>query len=167
MPFDEEDPKEYVPKTGVKQVSGQKSMFDGRPRPPTQQEFEQKVHTAHEKQQGYNKRAGELYIRFAKTMADKTLPQNRNILNNETERELLTDIIGLAKDIRDDANEEAELGPITCIILLLRTCLSQRDRINELEYSFIQLQKKLDTSVLSDFITKEIAKALDKKKDSE
>lgn len=43
MPFDEDDPKEYVPKVGVKQVQGQKSMFDGKPKKPTQQEFQQQV----------------------------------------------------------------------------------------------------------------------------
>ena len=43
----------------------------------------------------------------------------------------------------------------------MKTCFSQRDRMNELEYS---LQKKLDTAGITELINKEIAKALDAKK---
>ena len=167
MPFDEDDPKEYVPKVGVKQVQGQKSMFDGKPKKPTQQEFQQQVQQTQEKMSGYKKRAADLFVQFSRAMSDKTLSQNRNVFNNESEKELLQNMIQLAIDVNNDPNEQEGMGSLTWITLLFKTCLSQRDRMNELEYALGSLQKKLDSSVITDYINKEISKALDKKKDSE
>jgi hypothetical protein len=167
MPFDDEEQKEFTPKIGVKQVQGQKSMFEGKPRAPTQQEFTQQVQTSQEKLSGHKKRAAELFIQFNRTMSDKTLPLNRNILNAETEKEMLQNMIQLAIDINDDPNELEGMGSLTWITLLFKTCLSQRDRMNELEYMVSMLQKKTDNTALIEIINKEIAKALDKKKDSE
>lgn len=167
MPFDEDDPKEFVPKVGLKQVQGQKSMFDGKSKKPTQQEFQQQVQQTQEKMSGYKKRAADLFVQFSRAMSDKTLAQNRNVFNNESEKELLQNMIQLAIDVNNDPNEQEGMGSLTWITLLFKTCLSQRDRMNELEYALGLLQKKLDSSVISDYINKEIAKALDKKKDSE
>jgi hypothetical protein len=67
----------------------------------------------------------------------------------------------LAMDINNDPNEENEgMGGLTLITCLFKTCLAQRDRLNELEYSFHSLTKKLDANVLSDFIAKEVAKVV-------
>ncbi len=167
MPFDEDDPKEYVPKVGMKQVQGQKSMFDGKPKKPTQQEFQQQVQQTQEKMSGYKKRAADLFVQFSRAMSDKTLAQNRNVFNNESEKELLQNMIQLAIDVNNDPNEQEGMGSLTWITLLFKTCLSQRDRMNEMEYALGLLQKKLDSSALTDYINKEIAKALDKKKDGE
>ncbi len=167
MSFDEDDPKEYVPKVGMKQVQGQKSMFDGKPKKPTQQEFQQQVQQTQEKMSGYKKRAADLFVQFSRAMSDKTLAQNRNVFNNESEKELLQNMIQLAIDVNNDPNEQEGMGSLTWITLLFKTCLSQRDRMNEMEYALGLLQKKLDSSALTDYINKEIAKALDKKKDGE
>jgi hypothetical protein len=164
MPFDEEKPKDVVQKTGLKPMAGQKSMFDGKPRPPTQQEFQQKVQAEQEQSSGYNKRAAELFIQFSKTMADKTLSKNRNMFNAETEKEMLQNMIRLATDLNNDPNEEEQMGSLTLVICLLKTCLAQRDRINEIEYALLQMQNKLNTSIFTDYINKEIAKVLDNKK---
>lgn len=164
MPFDEENPKEFVPKVGLKKVSGQQSMFDGKPKPPTQEEFRQQVQSVQDTKTGYNKRAAELFMKFSKTMSDKTLPQNRNIFNNEAERELQLDMVNLAKDINADQNEPEGEGSLTIIICLIKACLAQRDRLNELEYA---LQKKIDAPGITDLIKKEIAAALDAKKSND
>jgi hypothetical protein len=168
MPFDEspKDPKDLKQRVGLKQVSGQKSMFDGIPRPPTQQEFQQKVQDVGDKMAGYKKRAAELFVQFTKAIGDKTLPQNRNMFNIETEKEMLQGMIQLAIEINNDPNEQEGMGSLTWITCLFKTCLAQRDRINELEYSLHVLQKKLESSALTDYINKEIAKALDKKTNS-
>lgn len=166
MPFDEDEPKEFKPKIGLKK-QGAKSMFEGKPRPPTQQEFEQQVQQTQDRLSGYNKRAADLFLQFNKAMSDKTLPQNRNSLNNEIEKELLQNMVQLATEINNDPAEKEGMGSLTWIILLFKTCFSQRDRLNEMEYTLSSLQKKLDSSMLSDYINKEIAKALDKKKDGE
>lgn len=159
-------PDEFKPKVSVKQA-GQKSMFDNRPRPPTQQEFQQKVQQVQDTLSGYKKRVAELFVQFQRAMNDKTLPQNRNIFNIETERELLQNMIQLSVEINNDPNEREGEGSLTWIVLLLKMCLSQRDRINELEYNLSSLKSRIDSPMLSDYINKEISKALDKKKGSE
>lgn len=159
-------PDEYTPKTTMKNV-GPKSMFDNQRRTPTQQEFQQKVQDSQETLAGYKRRAAELFVAFQRAMNDKTLAQNRNIFNLETEKEMLQRILQLATEINGDPNEQEGMGSVTVITLLLKTCMSQRDRMNELEFALSQLQKKTSPEALTDFVSKEIAKALDKKKDSE
>ena len=167
MPFDEDEEKEYIPKIGVKQVQGQKSMFDNKPRQPNQQDFQQKVQNTQDRLSGHKKSVADLFLKFQKVVSDKTLAQNRNILNNETERELLKDMMRLAEEINNDQSEMNDMGSLTWVALLLKTCLYQRDRINELEYDISLLKKRMESSVLTDFIIKEVNKILDKKKDSE
>jgi hypothetical protein len=161
MPFDD---KEYTPKAGIKPIVGQKSMFEGKPRPPTQQEFDQQVRQAEDKKQGYNRQAAELFVQFNKVIADKTLPQNRNVFNNETENELLKNMLRFASAANNDTNELEGEGSLALITILLKACLAHRDRINELEYALSVLQKKEGPGSLADLISKEIAKALDTKK---
>jgi len=168
MSFQDKDPKDYAPKIGLqKQVGGQKSMFDNKPKPPTPQEFQKKVEEVQEKASGYKKRAAELFIQFNKTVMDKTLPQNRNVFNIESEKEMLQNMVQLAMEINNDPNEEDGMGSLTWITCLFKTVLSQRDRINELEYTLSNLQKKMDPSILADYINKQIILALDSKKSGE
>jgi hypothetical protein len=76
-------------------------------------------------------------------------------------------MLQLAIEINTDPNEQEGMGSLTWITLLFKTCLAQRDRLNEMEFTLVTLQNKFDSSALTDFINKEITKALDKKKDSE
>ena len=165
-PVPMQGPQEWTPKSSVKK-QGTASMFDNQRKPPSQQEFQQKVQQSQETLAGYKKRAAELFVLFQRAMSDKTLAQNRNIFNMETEKEMLQNMLQLATEINNDPNEQEGMGSLTLITLLLKTCLAQRDKVNELEFAVSQLSKKLDGPALTDFVTKEIAKALDKKKGSE
>ncbi len=162
-----EDPKDFVPKSSLKKINGAKSMFDEKPKRPTQQEFEKKVQDSQERQSEYKRRAAELFMQFTKTTSDKTLVQQRNQFTIEAEREMLQNMIQLAIEINNDPNEQEGMGSLTWITCLFKTCLAQRDRINELEYNLDFIKKKLDTNALTDYINKEINKALDKKKSNE
>lgn len=169
MPFDEEDddtlPTLPPKKLGLKNVSAQKSIFENMPKKQTQDEFDKKVNNREENNANYKQRAAELAIKFKKLQDDKTLPSNRGVFANEVEREVLTDMISLAVEINNDPYEENEgMGSLSWITLLFKTSLAQRDRINKLEYALSQLEKNSSFPVLSEFITKEISKALDKKK---
>jgi hypothetical protein len=163
-PFDEEPKGPRENKVTLKNVSSQKSMFDGSAKKPTPQDFQQQVHSSQERASSYKVRASDLAMQFAKMMADKTLPQNKNVFALETKRELLQNMVQLAKDINNDINEEESDGSLIWIIVLFNTCFDQRDRINQLEYALTQTNKKIDGNVLTDFVTKEIARILDTKK---
>lgn len=170
MPFDEEDDDTLlVPqkKDRLKNVSSQKSIFESIPKKPTQQDLDKQVKEREEKGTGYKQRASDLAIKFRKLQEDKTLPSNRSIFANEMEREILSEMISLAIEINNDPNEQEGMGSLSWITLLFKTVLSQRDRINKLEYALLQMEKISSPAILTDLITKEIAKALDKKKISE
>lgn len=161
------DPEDRDPRVGLKKAAGQKSMFEGKPKPPTPQEFQEKVQRVEDRKSSHKQRAADLYLQFQKSIADKTLAQNRNILSRDAEREMLQEIMQLAMDINRDEQEQEGMGSLTCITFLFKTILFQRDKINELECQVVNLIKKFEGPVLVDFINKEISKALDKKKVSE
>jgi hypothetical protein len=147
MPFDEDDSEQSVQskKVGLKNVSSQKSIFEGMPKKPTQEDLDQRVKKAQERASGYKAKAAELALQFNKSMADKTLPQNRNLFQQEMERDLLKQMIELAVDINNDPNEKEGMGSLSWITLLLRTSFSQRDKINRLEYAMSLLEKKFES----------------------
>jgi len=142
IPFENEgQASAHSQKVGLKKVSSQPSMFENMPKKPSQAEFEQQVMKIQEKATGYNAKAAELAEAFNKTLADKTLPQNRNVFQKELERELLVNLMQLAIDINNDPNEQEGMGSLTLISLLFKVCLAQRDKLNSFEYRLLQLEK--------------------------
>ena len=115
------------------------------PKKPSSEDFDEKVKQVNEQNSLYKQRAAEYSIQFKKTIADKTLQQNRNVFSNELEQEIVSKMIRLAADINEDPNEQEGMGSLMWVALLMKTCLYQRDRINDLEYSVSQLKKKAGT----------------------
>src|SRR6185436_5679397 len=164
MPFDEEDekPSNYPPKVALKKVSTQKSIFETQPRKPSAEEFEKKVQQVQDRAFSYKTKAAELALEFNKAMTDRTLKSNKTVFSIEIEQDLLAKMIQLAIEINADPIEQEGMGSLSWITLLLKTCFTQRDRINFLEYSLSQIDKKMESIII-----REINKSLDKKKNNE
>jgi len=161
MPFDEEDQDQpQTHKIGLKQVSSQPSIFDSIPKKPTQADLDQRVKAMQERDATYKAQVAEFTVQFSKMIKDKTLRQNKNIIQKDMEKELMDEMIKFAFQVNKDPVEQEGAGSVSLILLLLRAILFQRDRINELEYSQVQIQKVID------LLGKEI-KGLDIKKSSE
>jgi hypothetical protein len=145
MPFDEDEtqPSAQSQKIGLRKVSSQKSIFDSQPKKPTQAEFQQQVQQVQERASSYKTRASDLAIQFNKAMADKTLPQNRNLFQQDLELDLLRNMVRLAQEVNNDPNEKEGEGSLSWITVLLKTCFHQRDKLNKLEYALLQIEKKL------------------------
>lgn len=146
MPFDEEDddgPSDHSKKIGLKKVSDQKSIFDDKLKKPSKEDFDQRVKKTQERKVGYQHKAADLAVKFRGMMEDKTLVQNRSVFIKDFEREILGEMIQLAMDINADPNEQEGMGSLSWITLLFKTCLSQRDRLNSLEYNLLELSKKI------------------------
>lgn len=146
MPFDEE-PDDTLPvkNAGLKKVSSQKSMFDSMPKKMSSDEFERRVSDIQDKAVGYKKDAAVLTKKFIDLVGNKTLKQNKNALDLDYEREVIADMVKLASTIDNDPNEQEGMGSLGCITLLLKVSLSQRNRINQLEYLLEQLLKQKTT----------------------
>jgi hypothetical protein len=167
MPFDEEKEIEIEAKTGIKKVSSQKSIFESTPKKPSMKDLNEAVQKIEENNIGYKKRAAELSLAFKKMVNDKTLNQNKTVFMQETEQELLVNMIKLASQINNDPNEQEGIGSLMWVTLLFKTCLSQRDRINNLEYATSKLEKNISIEFLKPLILKEIQAELDKQKNGE
>jgi hypothetical protein len=168
MPFDEDENSDALPnnKKGLKKVSTQKSMFEEMPKKPSQEDFEHRVKNIQEKESNYKAKASDLSSKFVKMLSDRTLKQNKNIFSVEMEREVLSQMVNLAIDINSDIHENEGMGSMGWITLLLKICLYQRDRMNQLEYEISVLNKKCDPATITTLMSKEL-QALDKKKNSE
>lgn len=140
---DNYDPTRNNPR--LKKVGAQKSMFDGKVKKPTQSEFEEQVNKTLENNTNHKMKVAEFAMQFRKIMADKTVPQNKNLFSKELEAEVLTKMIRFASEINNDPNEPEGEGSLGWIALLFTTCIVQRDRINLLEYKVSQISNKLDT----------------------
>lgn len=168
MPFDEDEKDSDNPlnKKGLKKVSSQLSIFDAMPKKPSQEEFEKRVQNMQERNSGYKAKVADLTAKYKKILFDKTLKQNKNVFAVELERDILAQMVNLAIDINHDPDEGEGMGSMAWTTVLLAVCLSQRDRINQLEHHASLLEKKCDPYAISVLISKEL-QALDKKKSSE
>lgn len=164
---DEDELPNKPTKSGLKNVSSQKSIFDNVDKKPTQEDLNKKVKDDQNRISSHKVKASELNSQFYKIVADKTLPKNKNLFQQEMERDLMSKMIQLASDINNDADEGEGMGTLVILVPLMKTCLNQRDRLNNLEYAFSQLEKKLEPATLSCLLTKENQQILDKKKTSE
>lgn len=145
MPFDD-DEQEQQPKVGLKK-NNQKSIFDSMQKKPSKEDFDNNVKVLQEKSSQYKERTADLAIKFSKTVADKTLQQNKNLFQTELENDLLRNMVKLAQEINSDDSEREGEGSLSWITLLLKTCFNQRDKINKLEYNLTQLNKKIDAAL--------------------
>ena len=169
MPFDEEEDKPSVQsqKIGIKKVSSQKSMFDKIPKKPTQAQLEQNVKQIVDNKSSYKEQAAQLSFQFKNIMKDKTLEENKNVFVRETEQEVLAEMIKLAVTVNNDEYEDEGMGSLMWVILLLKTTLWQKDRINHLEYDNSELRKKVtELENKAELISRHL-KDLDKAKNRE
>lgn len=168
MPLDDDyDDLPDKKKSGLKNVSSQKSIFDNVPKKPSQEDFNKTVREVQEQGSSFKTRTAELAVQFRKIIEDKTLPQNKSIFAAEVEREVLSSIIKLASEINNDPNESEGMGSLSWIAQLFKITLLQRDRLNKSEYALMQLEKKFENYATRDFVNLEISKSLDMKKNSE
>jgi len=141
MPFEDDYEDLNPPKKGVK--SQGKSIFDNKPKKPSQEEFLSAATKDNEKLEGYDAIARDLTVQFKKAIEDKTLPQNKNVFAVEVENELITKMINLAIQINQDPNVIEGMGSVGWLAMILKNLLNNRDKINLLEYSNQILEKKI------------------------
>lgn len=138
--FDDDDDDNK--KSGLK-INNKKSIFNQLPKKPNPAEFQQQVKETQEKVMGYELEAAQLAVMFQKLLEDKTLPENKNSLALEAERELIGKIVEIAVKLNNDTNEQEGMGSVGTSILLFRAVMMQKDRINKLEYSLVQAEKEI------------------------
>jgi hypothetical protein len=139
---DDDDDKPGKPKPGLK-INNKNSMFSSLPKKPNPADFQKQVQESQDKIMGYESEAAQLAAMFQKLLEDKTLPDNKNIMSQEAERDLIAKIVDVAVKLNNDENEMEGMGSVGTSILLFRAVLHQKDRISKLEYNLQQAEKKI------------------------
>jgi len=93
-----------------------------------------------------------LTSRLLGTIKDKTLDENKDAAIRDKERQVFSEFAEFARVINSDPNKEDCYGTLSYVNALSRCILMQRDRINELEYETVKLQKVV--KVLQDSVDK-------------
>ena len=142
-PF-EDDEVIDKPKVTLKKVSSQKSFLEAVEKKPSKEDLEKNAKIINDKKSAHKIKAAEINRKFYKALTDKTLAKNRKVFQNDIEREILSEMIQVANDINNDPLENEGIGTLVILVPLLKTCFSQRDKINDLEYSVFVLEKKIE-----------------------
>lgn len=129
-------------KTGLK-ITNEKSLLSSVPKQPTKEDFERKAAEVNQQLNAYSERAVDLALQFKKALEDKTLLQNKTPFALDAERELLSKLTQLGQDMNTDEYEKEGQGSLGLVILLFRSVLIQRDKINALEYALSKLEQEV------------------------
>lgn len=138
----EEDKKEKVIK-GVK-LNNENSRFAKQANDI--EEFEKQADAIMDRRPARNKRAFELAQQFLAALRDKTLDENKTMINRDVETELKNNLVNFLIEINNDLDEDRDcMGSAAVISLLLKSMLIQRDIINETAYKVSLLEKELSS----------------------
>lgn len=132
--------------SGVK-LDPNKSRFKPKESKKTQEDFEKEIAEVQNKEEYLKTQAMQLAGRFLNTIADKTLPENRGVIGQDVERELVNELSSLALFLNNDEHQPEGIGSVGVITVLLNAVLSMRDRINIIAYHTEEHFKKLSGRV--------------------
>ena len=103
--------------------------------------FNEQAEKAFNKNEEYKARSFELGTKFRGIVEDKVLAENKTLINKEIEQETLNKLVILANEMNADDNQPEGIGGAALGMLLMKMLISQRDRINTLEYKLDKLEK--------------------------
>lgn len=146
MPFDDDEDVNPAPKMKGMKISNS-SRANNPPPKPSAEAFQKQASEANDRATDFAKRAQDLATRFIKMMEEKTLVQNKSVFAVDIEKETMTDLIKLGIEINNDetipVDQPGGMGSIGLISMLFRSVIGLRDRVNNLEYSLNQANKKI------------------------
>lgn len=144
MPFedDEADAGVLGRDSGIK-LNNADSVI--KPKEDPKKKFEDRANTLHSKDEQFKKLAVEVGSLFIRVLEDRTLAENKGEIGKNIEKEALIKLIQLGIDMNIDESQDEGMGSMGVITLLIRGLLSQRDRINSLEYKVIKLTNAFNT----------------------
>jgi len=117
------------------------------------EKFEENVDKAMESDAEKKKKGVILFSNFFNMCNDKVLNRNKTELQRSFEKETNAKMVEFALDLNNDPLEENDgLGSVVLSQAILRVLVSQRDRINDLEYELLEAKKdrsRIDQEILS------------------
>jgi len=137
LPF--QDPPETTSKKKLKLTNERSSITQ---KVNEEAEFQQRAAVMMDSRQDQRERGMALVSQFLTSMREKTLPKNRGVLAQDFEKKLRSELVKLVIEINNDETESQDgLGSATLFASVLKVIMLQRDRLNELEYRLLQVEK--------------------------
>lgn len=146
------DDEANVKATKSSKLDNKKSTVKQAPPLPNIRENANKIMANDEEQK---KIAFNLTTRLLSLIKDKTLDENKDLNIREEEKQVLSEYANFSRLINADPNKEDGLGTLSYVTALARCLLLQRDRINELEYKVIQLEKLITKNIRHQITTED------------
>lgn len=138
--FEEDiDPDEIETNQGLK-LSKKKSFLSNK-KPSAQEALNNRAQDINSKRQQRLTRAWELGNEFKELLADKTVSSQMSEMKKSREREVINKLIEFAIEVNTDEDEHEGMGSVTLLTLALKILLQIRDKYNELDYKYHQLEK--------------------------
>lgn len=137
MPFENTEPKKS--KRGLK-IDNTNSTVP-KPQPPPAETFKKNADAAFSRQTDYKTRTQTLALKFKALMEDRTLTDNKTVLNKDMETSVLNELVKLAAELIEDDAMQLQIGTTMLPMLLMKMMLVQRDIINKMAYKIERLEK--------------------------
>lgn len=138
--FSSEENSEYEIKKSIK-IDNKKSKFQNKSK--SKEDFNSRVKEVVGEKEERNKKAFELGQKFISHISDKTLQVNKGPIQKDLEKQTCSDLFLLSSTLNNDPSEPEGAGSLVLDTLFIKSFLIMRDRINELEYANLQLQKRI------------------------
>lgn len=106
--------------------------------------FEETVEKTIQQNEDFQKLAFALGSSFIKIMEDSVLVENKSPLSISLEKETLAKLVEFAKTVNNAESEPLGMGSVSLIVLLFKSSLMLRDKLNLLEFKNHQLEQRLD-----------------------
>lgn len=133
-----EEAKEQAKRKGLK-IGPSKAAPP--PKPPPE-EFAQRAEAVHQNSEDIKQRTVKAVQTFLEVVQSKELDQNKSVIKKDLEKQALHEVIQLMRINNNLETEEDGIGWTGSIVVLMKIALTQRDRINNLEYRLETLEKK-------------------------
>jgi hypothetical protein len=147
--FLESDDEDSNLKNGLKDdILKRKSRFSSNDKKiPSKVQFDESVKSSRVNDNSIIASIAGLTSRYKGYILDKTLTNNKNPLTKEEESETIKALCDVGLNLNEDQNQREGIGSIGLNSLLLKSVLTQRDKINELSYEIHNLKKILSSVV--------------------
>lgn len=134
----ENEGADQVEATKTLKLDPKKSLFSKKA--AVKNTFEERAQEVHSRMQGYLSEAFELGVQFKEFLEDKTVPSQMGALRRSREKEVIGKLVAFAIRVNNDQDENEGMGSVSILTLLLKTSLAMRDRYNELDYKYHELE---------------------------
>jgi hypothetical protein len=141
MPFEDDDEEIAPARKGLKTTNQNSSVLAAS---SPKANFDKDAEEVFNRSEDYKRRAAECAKAYLVALKDKTLPDNKNSISKDLEKESFQNLIQLGMEMNSDLSQDDGVGSMALIALLLRVILTLRDQVNLVDYRVVRVEASID-----------------------